>query len=298
MLGISRVAVWKQVRRLRTLGYGIESEPRLGYRLASVPDEPLPWEVTEGLGTSLIGTRAFYLDVAESTQDEAARLSADPANAGALVVARRQTGGRGRGGRRWLSPPGGISLSVILPTGIGVQEATLLPAASSLALAAAVEGTVGVSPSLKWPNDLLLRGRKVAGVLVEMSVESNRIGSIVVGAGVNFDVDARRLGRDLGEGARAASLEGRRRGASRVALVRWFLAELESAYGMLVGGGASGIVSGWSARSSTLGRRVEIETGSGRVSGTAVRMDPDGALVVSSGGNMRRVVAGDVVHGR
>ena len=311
VLKISRVAVWKHVKKIRQLGYDVSSRQRTGYRLASGSDAVLPWDVTAGLPTREIGQRAYFYDSIDSTQSQAQRMAGDPANYGAVIVAARQTGGKGRSGRRWISPKGGIWLSVILRPDMAITDAALLPIASSVALARSVEQTCGTSPELRWPNDLTVGGKKVAGILVDASLESSRITSLVLGAGINYDVDPKQIRKALGGGGGggsdgkttrfygAATLDGRRRGIRPVLLVRRFLVELEEAYDRLISQDTGRIISEWTARSSTIGRTVRVDTGSGTVAGKAVRIDADGALVVSSGrgGNRihTRVVAGDII---
>ena len=295
VLRISRVAVWKHIRRIRELGYVVESRQRLGYRLVSGSDELLPWEVTSGLKTKIIGQRAYYFGATESTQKEAQAMAPDPANNGALVASARQTRGRGRGGKRWISQNGGIWFSVIIRPEFEISVSTLFPVAASVALATAVEQTLGVSPELKWPNDLTLGGKKAAGILVDASLESNRIQTMIVGVGINFDVDAEKISRTL-EGSRgfygAASL-GRGGGKVRpVQLVQAFLAEIEGVCDELNSGRVERIVSEWTRRSSTIGRRVDVDVAGRTVSGEAIRIDDDGALVVLEGGRPRRIIAG------
>ena len=299
VLKISRVAVWKHIKKIRELGYGIESRQKLGYRLESGTDALLPWEVTSGLGTESVGRHAYYYETVDSTQDQAVRMAAGGARDGTVIIAGEQTGGRGRSGRRWASPKGGIWLSVILRPGFGVPAVTLFPMAAALALSNAIKKSVGVRTELKWPNDLTLGGKKVAGMLVDVSLESNRIESLVLGAGINFDIDARAVERMLSGTPNfygAASLARKNRDAKPAALVRAFLVELERTCGRLDRGEAGGIVRDWTRSSSTVGRNVRVDTAGGRIAGRAVRVDEDGALVISKNNRTTRVIAGDVAH--
>lgn len=303
VLHISRVAVWKHIRTIRELGYTVESRQKLGYRLASNSDLLLPWEITSGLKTRIIGQRAFYLNSTDSTQSQALKMAEDPKNYGAVIVAGEQTGGKGRSGKKWASPKGGIWMSVILQPGLDVSVMTLLPIASSLALSNAIEGTFKKAPELKWPNDLTIKRRKVAGILVDASLESNRIKSLVLGVGVNFDVDVKQIERDLKDAPNfygAATLKDPNQKEEEegrpVDLVRQFLQELEKVYDLLDGQKTEQIVSEWTKRSSTIGREVMIDTVNGKIKGRATRIDGDGALVVSNRKWSSRVIAGDVVH--
>ncbi len=297
VLRISRVAVWKHIRKIRELGYSVESRQKLGYRLLSDSDELLPWEVTSGLKTEVIGQRAYYFGSTESTQKEAQTMAADPANNGAVVAAAKQTHGRGREGKRWISQDGGIWFSVIIHPRFEISVATLFPVAASVALAAAVEQTLGITPELKWPNDLTLDGKKAAGILVYAALESNRIQNMIVGVGINFDVDAGRIGDALKDspGFYGAASLGREDVMVRpVRLVQAFLTELEGICNELNSGRVEKIVSEWTRRSSTIGRYVEVNVPDGTVSGKAVRIDDDGALVVLGDGKTHRIVAGSI----
>ncbi len=297
VLRISRVAVWKHIRKIRELGYSVKSRQKLGYRLLADSEMLLPWEITSGLKTDVIGQRAYYFESTDSTQGQALRLAADPANNGAIVTAARQTDGRGRGGRRWVSQDGGIWFSVILQPEFGISDATLFPIASSVALSEAIEQTFGIAPELKWPNDLTINGKKVAGMLVDASLESNRIQNMILGVGINFDVDTGRIEdalRDSPGFYGASSLSHGEEKVRPVRLVQSFLMALERVCNELNAGHAERIVSEWTGRSSTIGRHVELDAPNGRISGRAVRVDRDGALVVLHDGVSHRVIAGDI----
>ena len=167
VLKISRVAVWKHIKKIKELGYQIESKQKLGYRLISNSDLLLPWEITQGLKTKFLGQEIFYFDSIESTQDHALKMAINSKTNGTMIIAGRQTGGKGRGGRKWLSPEGGIWLSLILHPEFDVSKATLFPLASSLALSNGIEKSFNIKTELKWPTDLTIKSKKVAGILVD-----------------------------------------------------------------------------------------------------------------------------------
>jgi len=189
VLRISRVAVWKHIKKIQELGYTVESKQKLGYKLTSNSDALFPWEITSELKTKLIGQQAYYFDSIDSTQNQALKMANDPVNNGTVIIAEKQTGGKGRSGRKWVSPKGGIWLSIILQPKFDISITTLFPIASALALSNALEKTFKISPEIKWPNDLSIKGKKVAGILVDASLESNRIENLVLGVGINFDVN-------------------------------------------------------------------------------------------------------------
>lgn len=297
VLKISRVAVWKHIKKIRELGYVVESKQKLGYRLESDTDALLPWEITSGLETAWIGRHAYYFETLDSTQSQAIKMASDEED-GTVVIAQTQSKGRGRGGRRWISPEGGIWFSVILRPTFDISTMTLFPMAASLALSKAVKKTLGVQTELKWPNDLMLKGKKVAGMLVDVSLESNKIKDLVLGVGINFDIDAKyieRLLRGTPHFYGASSLAKHKKPKPK-ALVQAFLKELEDTYSHMSRGGAKDITREWTKISSTIGRNVVISTVDGKVSGHALKIDCDGALVVSKNNKIVRIMAGDVVH--
>ena len=175
VLRISRVAVWKHIKKIQALGYTVESKQKKGYKLTANSELLLPWEITSGLETKTLGQQAYYLNSIDSTQNQALKMANDSKNDGVIIIAEKQTGGKGRSGRKWISPKGGIWFSIILHPKFDIANTTLFPIASSLALAYAIEKTCKISTELKWPNDLTIKGKKLAGILVDASFESNKI---------------------------------------------------------------------------------------------------------------------------
>lgn len=299
VLRISRVAVWKHIKKIQELGYTVESKQKMGYKLTKNSDVLLPWEITSGLKTKTIGQQAFYFDSTDSTQNQALKMAEDPKNNGAIIVAEKQTGGRGRSGRKWISPKGGIWFSIILHPKFNISTTTLFPIASSLALAIALEKTFKISPELKWPNDITIKGKKLAGMLVDVSLESNKIENLVLGVGINFDVDVKHIEKNLRGTPNfygVASLNGQKSKIKPVELVQSFLLELEKIYELLDSKQTKKIISEWTKRSSTIGKNVRLDTIDGEIKGKAMRIDEDGALVVSNKNSTNRVVAGDITH--
>ena len=298
VLKISRVAVWKHIKKIKDLGYEVESIQKQGYRLVSNTELLLPWEITQGLETKKIGKKAYYFDSTNSTQDQAIRMASDIKNDGAIIIAQKQTGGKGRDGRKWASPEGGIWLSVILHPGFDISVATLFPIASSLALSHAMEKCFKIKPELKWPNDVTLKGKKVAGILVDASLESNKIENIVLGVGINFDIDIKQVEKELKATPNyygVATLKKFKKDVTPVQFVQAFLVELEKIFEMLNSQQIKKITKEWTKRSSTIGKKVQLTTREGKIAGNALRIDSDGALVIADKKNTR-VLAGDIVH--
>jgi BirA family biotin operon repressor/biotin-[acetyl-CoA-carboxylase] ligase len=299
VLRISRVAIWKHIKKIQELGYVVESKQKLGYKLISNSNLLLPWEITNGLKTKTIGQQAYYFDSLESTQNQALKMADNPTNNGSVIIAEKQTGGKGRSGRKWVSPKGGIWLSLILYPKFDISITTLFPIASSLALSKSIEQVFKISPELKWPNDLTIKSKKIAGMLVDVSLESNKIEKLVLGVGINFDVDVKNIEKKLKNTPNfygVASLGDYKKDVKAPYFVQVFFIELEKIYESLNKRDIKKIILEWTKRSSTIGKEVEIDTVNGKVRGKAVKIDDDGALVVNSNNKITKIIAGDVIH--
>ena len=299
VLRISRVAVWKHIKKIKELGYTIESKQKLGYKLISNSNLLLPWEITSNLKTKIIGQQAYYFDIIDSTQNQALKMANDTSHDGSVIVASKQTGGRGRAGRKWISPKGGIWISIILQPKFDISITTLFPIASALALSIAIEKTFSIKPELKWPNDLTIKGKKVAGMLVDVSLESNRIENLVLGVGINFNVNVKQIEKSLKGTPNfygVATLNGQKKKVKPIQLVQTFLVELEKIYKSLNAKKTKRIIFEWTSRSSTIGKNVELNTADTKIKGKAIRIDEDGALVVLENNKEHRIIAGDVIH--
>ncbi|MCL0087784.1 biotin--[acetyl-CoA-carboxylase] ligase [Dehalococcoidia bacterium] len=294
-LGISRTAVWKHITALRREGYRIESSPGKGYSLVSTPDSLLPEEIKAGLRTNLLGQQIAYHRELTSTQDAAKALAAQGANEGTIVVAETQAAGRGRIGRGWASPPGGVYLSIILRPAIKPSEALRFPLIAGVAVAQAIEQLTGLKPRLKWPNDVILEGRKAGGILSEMSAEMDRINYIVIGMGINVNTERAHFPEEIA-GIATSLREECGKEVSRVQLVQEILAQLESLYEDFQISGFEPIRERWKALSNTIGARVSVRGEREQVEGAAIDIDEDGALILrKANGALERVIAGDVL---
>jgi BirA family transcriptional regulator, biotin operon repressor / biotin---[acetyl-CoA-carboxylase] ligase len=297
VLKISRVAVWKHIKRISSLGYKIDSKQKLGYKLVSSTDLLLPWEITNGLKTKVFGKRAYFFDTIDSTQNFASSVSKNPKENGTIIVSKKQTSGKGRLGRKWISPTGGLWFSIIIQPKFDVSLVTLFPLASSLALAYAIEKTLEKKPELKWPNDITLNHKKVAGMLVDLSLVSNNIEDLVLGVGINFKIDSFRLEKSIkntGNYYGVTSLVKKNESTDAVKLIQSFLLELEKICDLLNQGKIKKIINEWTKRSLTIGRKTIVTTSTGKISGQALRIDDDGALVISHAKKIHRVLVGDV----
>ena len=296
VLRISRVAVWKHIKKIQLLGYTVESKQKEGYKLTANSGLLLPWEIVSGIKTKVLGQQAYYFDSIDSTQNQAMKMANDPKNNGVIIIAEKQTGGKGRSGRKWISPKGGIWLSVILHPKFDISITTLFPIASSLALSYAIEKICKINPELKWPNDLTIKGKKVAGMLVDASFESNRIENLVLGVGINFKIDVKQVEKMLKKTPNYYGVSSLNKDGDAIALVQCFLLELEKMYELLNTKQTTKIIAEWTKRSSTIGKKVEIDTVNGKIKGKASKIDDDGGLLVKDKGKITKIIAGDIVH--
>lgn len=278
-LDITRAAVWKHIEALRDAGFEVTGGSA-GYELEAIPAYGAP-AIEFGLDAPY---EIEYHNSVGSTNQRARELATEGAE-NIAVVADEQTGGRGRLEREWASPSGGIWLSLLLRPTLPTTHAPLVTMAAAVATAAAVE-SAGVEPAIKWPNDVLVDGKKVSGILTEMEGEADSISWLVVGIGINANVDADVLPED-----RATSLQALCGEVDRRAVVQTLL---ESMADLL--DDRDKILPEWRARSGTLGRRVSVDTPDGPVVGEAVDIESPGALLVDTENGRRRVTVGDCEH--
>jgi len=294
-LAVSRSAVWKQIQALRELGYVIEAVPSRGYRLLSAPDTLIAAELQAGLGTELVGREILSLAEVDSTNLRAAELAEQGAAEGTVVIAESQSRGKGRLGRRWASPPGvNLYLSVVLRPPILPWDAPQLTFLSAVAVARAIGEEPGLDPEVKWPNDLLLAGRKVAGLLNEMQAETEGVHYVVLGIGVNLNMQPEQFPADLRYPATSLAIET---GApvSRADFARRLLQHLDALYREYLTEGFEPVRRAWQGYFRLVGRTVEVDCQERILGGAVVGIDDDGALLLETAeGGTERILAGDV----
>jgi len=295
ILKISRVAVWKDIKKIRSLGYKVESKQNIGYRLVDSSKLPLPWEIKENLNTEFLGKRIYYFNTIDTTQNFAMKISSKKNENGSIVISKKQTGGRGRMKRKWKSPVGGIWMSVIIHPEFDITYTTLVPIATSLALCIAIEKTLKINTKLKWPNDITLKGKKVAGVLTDASIVSNHIESMVLGIGINFKINSNELENSIKKTPNFYGVTTLvKKNESMVPLIKQFLHELENVLKLINSAQIKKIRNEWTKRSSTIGKNISIIMNDGHMRGKALKIDNDGGLVISRSKNTERVLVGDV----
>jgi BirA family biotin operon repressor/biotin-[acetyl-CoA-carboxylase] ligase len=294
-LGVSRTAVWKQIRLLRDLGYTIEAVSSKGYRLVAIPDALIPVEIQADLGTRLIGRDVIYFEETDSTNARAHELGEAEAAEGTVVIAERQTEGKGRLGRHWVSPPGvNLYTSILLRPAILPRWAPHLTFLSAVAVARALKEISGLDPRVKWPNDILLAGKKVAGLLNEMSAEIEGIHYLILGIGVNLNMRTHQFPEQLRYPATSVALEKGKQ-VSRLGFARALYRHLDRFYELYLEKGFSPILESWEALCDSVGCQVEVDFQDRTVRGRVEGLDVDGALLLQlENGDNQRVLAGDV----
>jgi BirA family biotin operon repressor/biotin-[acetyl-CoA-carboxylase] ligase len=295
-LGVSRTAVWKHISALRAAGYQVEAFPSQGYRLISSPDTLSAEEISVQLNTAIIGKQLVNLALTASTNTEAFRLAEGGAVEGAVITADEQNKGKGRMGRTWSSPPGtNLYCSVILRPQIKPFEAPQLTFLSAVAVARAIEQVAGLKPEIKWPNDVLIGGKKVAGLLNEMSAETDCINFVILGIGVNLNMTADQFPGDLRHPATSLYMEtGAKVGRARFTAL--LLNELDRLYAGFLDHGFAQVRREWQERCNAGGREVVVSNhGCADIRGQFAGIDSDGAMQVQCpDGTIERILSGDV----
>jgi BirA family biotin operon repressor/biotin-[acetyl-CoA-carboxylase] ligase len=295
-LDISRAAVWARIEELRRVGYEIEAGPHFGYRLVSSPDALHADDLLARLGkTKVIGRDIQVFEQTTSTNDVIEKFARDGVKEGVVVFAESQTKGRGRLGRKWISPAyKGLWFSILLRPDLRPQEATQLTVASATALRRAIQSETGLSPEIKWPNDILIGGKKVAGILTELSAEVDRVKHIILGIGLDVNLDAGELPAELRKNATSLKIEAGET-ISRAELAVAILGELDFDYARICNGKFSAVADEWETHCATIGKSVTVQIGGRTIQGSAESLDDDGALLVrTEHGHLERIIGGDV----
>ena len=297
VLKISRVAVWKHIEKIRSLGYRIDSKQKRGYKFVNRTEKLLPWEITKKIKSKFIGRRIYYFDEIDSTQNYALQISNNTNENGAIIIAEKQTHGKGRLNRKWYSPEGGIWLSVIIHPELQISDATIIPLAASLALCESIKKVHKIKTDVKWPNDITIDDKKVAGMLIDTSIQGNKVENLVLGIGINFAVNIQQIEKRLKNSPNfygVTSLFPEKNRPSKIELLVQFLLELEKVINSLIKGKNAQIIRDWSKHTNMFGKAISVNTGNGKISGIAKKIDSDGALIIKTGTKNRRIFVGDV----
>ncbi|HYK38419.1 MAG TPA: biotin--[acetyl-CoA-carboxylase] ligase [Candidatus Eremiobacteraceae bacterium] len=293
-IGVSRSTVWRWVQRLRELGVRAKGHPSAGYYLEKVPDLLTPDMLKSRLKGSLFGKHIHHFLKTDSTNRVAMELGYENEPEGTVVLAEEQTAGRGRAGRAWYSERGtGIYVTILLRPKISPVQAPLLTMMAGLSARAAIQAQTSLAIDLKWPNDLMLDGKKLGGILTEMHAEPSQVSHVVLGIGINANQE--KFPGDLS--TIATSLRAQLgRSISRMELLVRLLREFETNYNRFLQEGAASVTQRFEAVSSyARGKRVSVSSSAENYSGVTAGLSPEGFLRVErEGGNVVTVIAGDV----
>ena len=292
---ISRTAIWKHVNELRRVGYEIDSSPRTGYSFIKSPDLVIPQEIALGLDAGIMGRRFLYQEEVTSTQDIAEEAARKGAEEGVVAISERQMKGRGRKGKLWASPSReGVYFSVILRPNLRPSQIIQIPLIAGVAVCRAIRSVTPLEPRIKWPNDVTIDGKKVAGILAEMSSDMDRVNHIVLGIGVNVNTECSLLPEPT-RGIATSLAEKCGEYVSRVRLVRSLLAEFDALYRTFLTSGFDRPRQQWKALDNTIGSWVKVSDGDEETKGKALDIDEEGFLLIrKENGDVKRIISGDV----
>ncbi|HLV96331.1 MAG TPA: biotin--[acetyl-CoA-carboxylase] ligase [Candidatus Acidoferrales bacterium] len=294
-IGVSRQVVWRWIQVLRELGVRVKGHPRTGYHIERVPDILMPQLLSHRLHGTPFARRIIHYFKADSTNSIAMQLGDEEEPHGTLVVAEEQTAGRGRAGRSWTSEKSaGITCSILLRPPIAPAQAPLLTLVAGLAARDAAAEELDVVPDIRWPNDVLIRGKKFCGILTEMRAEPDRVHFAVVGIGMN--VNQSKMPAPLADIATSLRIETGKT-HSRLEVLTRLLRHLDRYYNQFIEKGSAPILRRFSEVSSYFqGKRVQITTSAGRFTGVTSGLEPSGVLRVlrDDGRGVEAVISGDV----
>ncbi len=293
--GITTNELRDEIQALEDDGFVIESSDR-GYRILKIPNRLLPYQIQEDLETSYIGHDIRYYSEVDSTNQVAKELAEEGASEGTIIIAEVQRRGRGRRGKRWLSPEGGVWMSIILRPGIPPAKAPLLTLVTGVAVAKTLQTECGLDVGIKWPNDILIGDKKVCGILTEAEADKGTLDYVVVGIGIDLNVDLEEFPPELKDGATSLQQELQRE-IYGVGVVQRFLKNFEELYEEFKDSQFPEILSEWRRLSKTIGRYVEVHKKGRIVYGEAVGITKDGILVLElDDGTLRKIISGECIH--
>lgn len=295
-LGLTRAAVWARIEEMRKLGYDIEASPHHGYKLLRCPPVLYADDMMSRLvGNKVIGREIKVYRETSSTNDIVDRIAGTGGKEGLVVFADKQHAGRGRMGRTWVSPPGkGLWFSLLLRPELRTSAATQITIAAAASLARAIHSTTGLQVDIKWPNDLLAKDKKLAGILTEIHADIDLISYMVVGIGINLNLGTEDIPESLKQKVTSIALETGEK-VDPMDIACSCLQELDRDYQRVCSGLFPEISQEWERQCKTLGRMVSVQAGSRKIEGRAESLDSEGALMVRTEfGLIERVTGGDV----
>jgi BirA family transcriptional regulator, biotin operon repressor / biotin---[acetyl-CoA-carboxylase] ligase len=295
LIGCSRTAVWKHIEELRKEGFELEAIRRKGYRIVKTPEKITADELRLGLTTKFIGKNVHYEESVESTQKIAHLLAYEDAPEGTVIIAEEQLSGRGRMDRKWHSPKyTGIWMSIILRPNIPLPKAPQLTLLAAVAIVRAIEDLTGLLPEIKWPNDILIKGKKVTGILTELEAEADRINSIIIGIGINVNQTKDDFPSELQQIATSLSLEKGEK-VARADLIKGIFINLEKLYLLYLEEGFLPIKLLWESYAISIGKNITARTLTHSIIGKAQGITDDGVLIIEDEqGKTHHVYSADI----
>ncbi|MDF2591343.1 MAG: biotin--[acetyl-CoA-carboxylase] ligase [Clostridia bacterium] len=296
ILQISRTAVWKYMNQLKDMGYVIESQTKKGYRLIESPDSLQPQEIKGNINTEVIGQNLKFFDQVDSTNLYAKRIAEGGFLDGTVIMAEEQLNGRGRMGRNWVSPKGkGIWMTIMLKPKIKPADASKVTLLAACAVCKAIEEVSGLSPRIKWPNDIVLNGKKLCGILTEMNAEIDEINYLIIGIGINVNIDLEDFPQELQSIATSIKIEKGDR-VVRKELAAAIINGFESYYkGFMNTGSIKDYINEYKEKSAVLGKEVKVTSSSMELQGTIVDISEEGQLQLKlHDGSIKEIISGEV----
>jgi BirA family transcriptional regulator, biotin operon repressor / biotin---[acetyl-CoA-carboxylase] ligase len=293
-LGVSRTAVWKYMNQLERYGYDIDKSKGKGYRLVNTPDRLYAWEIDRYRTSAVIGSKIIHRENLDSTNSFAFSQAMGGEPEGTCVVAESQNKGKGRLGRKWSSPEGrNIYLSVILRPHVHPSVVYPITFLSSLAVSDTIAQLTGLKPALKWPNDVLVGPRKISGTLIELSTEADMVRFVVIGIGLNVNMEMKDMDREIRAKATSFLVETKKT-YERPRVCGILLSNLEQYYGVFKNDGPRAICDIWEQKAQIRGKYLEINQMGEVYAGLAQGIDRDGAILLDIDGTTKKILAGDV----
>lgn len=294
-IGCSRTAIWKHIEDLKKDGFHVEAVRKKGYRLLEQSNKLSENEIYLGLETEEIGRSVYFFESVTSTQKVAKEYAMNGAKHGTLIVADEQTEGRGRMVRKWYSPKGtGIWASFILRPDIQIQHAPQLTLLSAVAVVQAIKKVTHITPEIKWPNDILISGRKVCGILTELQAEEDRIQSVILGIGINVNQDKNDFSAEIIKKATSLKIELGKT-VNRSSLIQSLCYYIEQLLHLYISEGFTPIKSLWETYAVSIGKRISARTVKGTFNGVALGINNEGVLLLKQdNGEIVEIISADI----
>ncbi|QDP40438.1 biotin--[acetyl-CoA-carboxylase] ligase [Radiobacillus deserti] len=293
-LQISRTAVWKHIKELEKDGYKIEAVAKKGYKILEAPNKLSANTIQWGLHTNWLGKHVIHKTSIPSTQTLAQKLAFEGADHGTVVIADEQTAGKGRLNRAWFSPNQGIWMSIILRPSFLPLQASQLTLLTATILAKSVEEVTGLTPSIKWPNDLLIQDRKVAGILTEMQSEHDHIQYLIIGIGMNVNQNEKDFPEELHSKATSIQIESGKEWDMRI-IIQAVLQHFEKQYDHYLQKGFSTVKEIWEEYGYKIGEVVTLRTTQEEKQVTLIGLQEDGSLLIEDSGTRHPLYSGEII---